>query len=150
MARLEFLGKVERIGETTQVANGDGSRTFYRRELIIDGTIYDPYTREPVRKNHVAFEFGGDKCAILDGYKVGDLVVVNFALQGVNYEDKATKVMKNFTKVVGYDIRPMEQQQPSAQPSSQASPAPTQAQQPAGQPFPPQADAQGNQEDLPF
>lgn len=149
MARLEFFGKIESIGETMSVTNRDGSRTFFRRELIIDGTTYDRYSGEP-RENHVSFEFGGNKCSLLDGYKVGDRVVVNFVLQGLNYEDKATKTTKNFTHVVGYDIRPMEQQQPSAQPSSQASPAPTQAQQPAGQPFPPQTDAQGNPEDLPF
>jgi len=148
MARLEFFGKVDRIGETVQVATNDGSRTFFRRELVINATTYDRYTAEE-HKNFVSFEFGGNKCTLLDSYKPGDQVVVNFVLQGVDYVDKTTGAKRNFTKVVGYDIRPMEQQRPVQQPS-QSNPAPVQAPQPTAQPITQEEGEQVAKEDLPF
>lgn len=62
-------GQVRRIGATESVSD-----KFKKRELILD--IPGQYPQV------VKFEFVQDKCALLDGLKVGENVNVHFNLNG--------------------------------------------------------------------
>ncbi len=100
-------------------------------------------------------------CAQLDNFKVGDIVVVSFALNGRSYEKDGVK--KWITDITGYKIEPYQRQQPSQQPTQQQVQQPAPQQAPAAQaqqsaqsqqPFSPNVDAQGvpigSVDDLPF
>lgn len=145
MAKLEFFGKIEKIGDVINIQTKNGN-TLCKREVIIDGTTYDRYDGTPI-ENHVQFEFIGNKCSILDSYKVNDKVVISFSLSGFFYEKDGKQ--KNMTKVVGYDCRHFGKQ------------ADVQTQQPASSVTTPQQtssaniqsnlfDKQAEENDLPF
>ena len=81
----------------------------HERELVLDATKFDPYTGERSYENFPTFEFGGDKCAELDQFKIGEVVTVSFDLQGTKYEkDGQTKF---FTRVRGYKVERRQVQQ---------------------------------------
>ena len=95
----QVIGRVYLIGNTEPIKSKDGSKTYYKRELVLDATRFDGMTGERGFNNFPAFEFSGDKCAELDQYKAGEIVTVSFDLQGTKYEkDGQTKFftrMKN-------------------------------------------------------
>lgn len=98
-----ITGRIIQIGNTEQVPTKDLSKAFFRREIVIDATRYDPWTGERSGfENTPALEFGGDKCAELDQYKVGQVVTITFDLQGMKYEKDG--VTKYFTKARPYKI----------------------------------------------
>lgn len=137
----QVIGRIFQIGNTEPIKSKDGSKTYYKRELVLDATRCDSITGERGFENFPSFEFSGDKCAELDQYKAGEIVTVSFDLQGTKYEkDGQTRF---FTRVRGYKIERRQVQQPQApqQPISQAQPQPVQAQH-----FPPQQ----TDNDLPF
>lgn len=138
----QVIGRVFQIGNTEPIKSKDGSKTYYKRELVLDATRFDGMTGERGFDNFPTFEFSGDKCAELDQFKVGEIVTVSFDLQGTKYEkDGQTKF---FTRVRGYKVERRQVQQPQApqQPAPQGGYVP----QPAPQQFPPQqADS-----DMPF
>lgn len=109
----QLTGRIEVLGATQQVASKSGN-TFSRRELVLTAYTFDKYTGELISgDNHPQFEFGGEKCAKLDGYRVGQFVTVSFALQGSWYEKDG--VRRNFTRVVGNDIQPYGKQEQAEQ-----------------------------------
>lgn len=117
---LKMIGKVFSIGATQSIPSKNGN-TFNKRELVLDATRYDGLTGEKGIENYPLFEFGGDRCAELDNYKVGDIVEVSFDLQGSFYEKDGAK--KNMTRVRGYKIEHFQAkrtQQPVQQPVQQA------------------------------
>lgn len=151
-----ITGKIEHIGRTEQLTTKDGTKTFLKRELVLDVTRFDPYTGERGFENFNSFEFSGDKCAELDRYKVGDVVTVSFDLSGSRYDKDG--VTKYFTRIRGYKIELRGAHAPApAQPAPQAQPQPQQAYAPAPQAQPtaiPQqqqaSQQQGAVDDLPF
>jgi len=66
----ELTGIIKAIGQTQQI-----SATFEKRELVIEVT-------EGEYSNVGVFEAVQDKCAVLDGFKVGQLVTVAFFWSG--------------------------------------------------------------------
>lgn len=134
-----ITGKILRISPTVQIPSKDGSKTFPKREVVLDATRYDQYTGERGYDNFPAFEFGGEKCAELDSYQQGQVVTISFDLQGRRWEKDGE--VKYITTVRGYKIEAWrgQQQQPAtgaAIPQQQAAPQPQrpQAQDPAPQP----------------
>lgn len=150
-----ITGKIEHIGRTEQLTTKDGTKTFLKRELVLDVTRFDPYTGERGFENFNSFEFSGDKCTELDRYKVGDVVTVSFDLSGSRYDKDG--VTKYFTRIRGYKIElrgahaPAPQPAPQAQPQQQQAYAPAPQAQPTAIPQQQQASQQqGAVDDLPF
>lgn len=101
---LQITGKIEFLGATTKVATKSND-TFQRRELVLMVARYDQYTGEIESENHPQFIFNGQKnCEKLDAFKVGDVVTVDFIVDGVWYEKDGER--RNYTKVVGYNVQP--------------------------------------------
>ena len=122
----QIIGRVYQIGKTEPIQSRDGSKTYYKRELIIDATRFDPYTGQKGFDNFPSIEFSGDRCQELDQFKPGDVVAVSFDVQGTFYEKEG--VTKHFNRVRGYKIEARQIQQPTAaqapQPAPQPQPAP--------------------------
>lgn len=117
----QITGKIHFIGDTIAIPSKDGSKTFYKRELVINATMYNPYTGEPGTPNFPLIEFGGDKCNELDNLVPEQLVTVSYYLQGTKYMDK-DGIERYFTKVRGYKVelsqRDIQSHIPSIQPQS--------------------------------
>ncbi len=71
----DVQGVIHSIGETTEYGNNG----FTKREFVIKVTGED---ENPAYPNHVALELIKDKCAIMDNYKIGDEIQVQFNLSG--------------------------------------------------------------------
>lgn len=121
---LKMIGKVFSIGATQSIASKNGGQPFHKREIVLDATRYDGLTGERGYDNFPMFEFGGEKCSELDGFKTGDVVEISFELQGSFYKDK-DGVEKNFTRVRAYKIEHYQTKQRPAQQQA-AQPAPQQ------------------------
>ena len=129
---LQITGRIEVIGQTITIASKNGGNPFNKRELVLSCPRYDQYTGDIVSENHPKLEFSGSKCEKLDAFKVGDVVTVDFVLQG-NWIDGQDGTRKNITNVVGYDInryqRKVQQteqvQQPTPMPSNEPAPMQT-------------------------
>lgn len=98
----QITGTIIQIFPTQNMTSKDGSKTFQRRELLMDCTRFDPYTGERGYENTPIMEFSGDKCAELDRFKVGQVVTISFDLQGSKYTQDG--VEKYFTRVRPYKI----------------------------------------------
>lgn len=142
-------GKIFSIGSIQTIPSKNGGQPFYKRDVVLDATRFDPYTGERGFDNYPMFEFTGEKCKDLDGYKVGQVVTISFELSGSFFDGK-DGVKKNFTRVRGYKIEartvadkaPQPQQQPAHQNHPQYPPQPQY--QPQTAPPPP------GMNDLPF
>lgn len=152
----QVTGKIYQIGDVNFIQSKNGGQPFPKREIVLDTTRFDPYTGERDKfENYPLLEFVGDKCKELDGFNVGDIVTINFDLQGSFYESNG--VEKNFTKVRGYKIelrKRLEQSQPAqqTQPAQAPQAAPQQAQQTAQPPYHQPSDfpPPSRQSDLPW
>lgn len=98
-----IIGKIEKIGDIVSIPYSDGTKTFERRDLILDCSTYDRYTGD-LRYNYPSFDFCGSKVNELDNFSVGEFVEVSFVLAGVKYNDKHTGEVKYFTKIQAYKI----------------------------------------------
>jgi hypothetical protein len=87
---MDIIGKI-RVINPEQVVNA----TFKKRELVV--TTEDQYPQ------HIIIDFTNDKCAILDGYKVGEEVTVSINLRGREYTDKDGNV-KYFNGIQAWRI----------------------------------------------
>jgi hypothetical protein len=114
----QITGKIVVIGNTESIPSKDGSKTYNKREIVLDATKFDPYTGERGYENYPSFEFGGDKCAELDHFSAGEIVTISFDLQGTKYEkDGQTRF---FTRIRGYKVERRHVQNASTQtPQSQ-------------------------------
>lgn len=109
----QIIGKVFQIGDTKEIKSKDGSKTYYRRELVLDATRFDGLTGQRGYDNFPSIEFNGDNCHLLDQLKMGDVVTVSFDLQGTKYEkDGQTRF---FTSIRGYKVEPKQVYQPQYQ-----------------------------------
>ena len=135
---MNITGKIYGISSIQTISTKSGT-TIQKREIILDTTRFDPYTGERSEfENYPMFEFNGEKCKDLDGFKAGDVATIYFDLQGGFY-DAADGTKKNFTKVRGYKIeaRASVQAQPQQQVQPQAAPQPQYQQPPMPSDYPP-------------
>lgn len=163
---FQLIGKIIAINQIETVASkSDLSKTFQRRQVYLDCSRYDSITGEQLQENKPILEFGGKGLEQLNtmvnqGLKKGDLVSIEFAVQGNTYKD-AQGNTKNYTGIRPYAIEryvPKSQQQPAQTLNQQAQTQQPQTQQPAQQqqpvqnnlPFPPSNQGGGNADDLPF
>lgn len=72
----EATGKIKLISDTQTFPSG-----FSKREFVVT-TAHDKYPQD------IKFEVVKDKCSILDNYKEGQDVVVNFDVRGNEYNGK--------------------------------------------------------------
>lgn len=88
---MEIRGRIHLIGETTQV-----TATFKKREivLLIDGQ----YPQYPL------FEFGQDRCTLLDSFQVGQDVELSFNINGRS-STNAQGQTKYFNSLNAYMIK---------------------------------------------
>ena len=149
----QITGRIREIGNTVHIPSKNGGNPFYKREILLDATTYDPYTGElSQNENIVPLEFSGDKCSELERYRPGDLVIISFALQGRSWttQDGQTKRM---VSIRCYKIERRNQPGQTAPTQQAAPPQPTPQYQAPTQRFPPNVDAYGNpqtKDDLPF
>lgn len=99
-----MTGRVHYISPTETIASrSDATKTFQKRMIVLDCTRYDQYTGERGFENFPSFEFSGEKCRMLDGYKEGDVATVWFDLQGRKFVCEEGKD-RWFTTIRGYKI----------------------------------------------
>ena len=156
-----LIGRIIAINQVETVASkSDSTKTFQRRQVYLDCSRYDSITGEQLQENKLLLEFGGKGLEQLNelanqGLKKGDLVSVEFAVQGTSYKD-AQGNTKNYTGIRPYAIeryKPKSQQ--NGQQSAQGQQQGAQSNQPAPQtntqsPFPPAGQQGGGSDDLPF
>lgn len=145
-------GKIFSIGSTQTIPSKNGGQPFYKRDIVLDATRFDPYTGERGFENYPMFEFNGEKCKDLDGYQVGQVVTISFELQG-SFFDASDGTKKNFTRVRGYKIEAKQMAAHASQPKVQQQPAPQQyqSQYPPQQQYQPQpTPPPPGMNDLPF
>ena len=158
-----LIGRIIAVDQQQTIASKtDASKSFQRRQVYLDCSRYDSITGEQLQENKPLLEFGGKGLDQLNelvrqGLKKGDLVSIEFVVQGNTYKD-ATGATKNFTGIRPYSIEryvPRSQQQQTQQPTTQSAPVsqpttgtrqPAPQQQAGGEPFAPPAEG----EDLPF
>ena len=93
---MEIRGRIHLIGETTQVTN-----TFKKRELVL--LIDGQYPQYPM------FEFGQDRCTLLDSFQVGQDVELSFNINGRS-STNAQGQTKYFNSLNAYMIKPLNAQ----------------------------------------
>lgn len=149
-----LIGKIIDVDQQQTVASkNDATKTFQRRQVYLDCSRYNSITGEQLSENRPLLEFGGKGLDQLNelvkqGLKKGDLVSIEFAVQGNTYKD-AQGNTKNFTGIRPYSIEryvPRSQQHQTQQPA----PAPAPAPQPQAQTQQAAAFKEGNENDLPF
>lgn len=131
---MDLQGRIKLItGVQTFGANG-----FQKREIVI--------TTEEQYPQHVVFEFTQDKCALLDNYRIGQLVRISFNVRGrewINPQGEA----KYFNSLQGWRIENMEVAQNTTMQVPPPPPPPT----PAADAFEPTNNYGNNDfDDLPF
>ena len=157
---FQLIGKIIAINQIETVASkSDSTKTFQRRQVYLDCSRYDSITGEQLQENKPLLEFGGKGLEQLNelvnqGLKKGDLVSVEFAVQGTSYKD-AHGNTKNYTGIRPYAIERYKPRQQNGQQSAQGQQQGAQSNQPAPQtntqsPFPPAGQQGGGNDDLPF
>lgn len=91
---METVGKLHTIFETKQV-----SERFSKREFVVE------LTDNPKYPQTVLFQLTGDRCAILDDFKVGDAVMVEFSLRGREWRSPAGET-KYFNSLDVWKVEP--------------------------------------------
>ncbi|MCF6360237.1 MAG: DUF3127 domain-containing protein [Cyclobacteriaceae bacterium] len=79
---LSIAGSILEISEVQQI-----KETFKKREFVLE------HTENPQYPEFIKFELIQDKCALLDAFKVGDKVNVQFNLKGRKWTDRDGKVV---------------------------------------------------------
>jgi hypothetical protein len=148
-----LIGRIIAVDQQQTIASKtDATKTFKRRQVYLDCSRYDSITGEQLQENRPLLEFGGKGLDQLNelvkqGLKKGDLVSIEFVVQGNTYKD-AQGNTKNFTGIRPYSI---ERYVPRSQQQQTQQPAPAPATQPQAQPQQAApAFQEGNEKDLPF
>jgi pyruvate/2-oxoglutarate dehydrogenase complex dihydrolipoamide acyltransferase (E2) component len=133
-----LIGRIIAVDKQQTIASKtDATKTFQRRQVYLDCSRYDSITGEQLQENRPLLEFGGKGLDQLNelvrqGLKKGDLVSIEFAVQGNTYKD-AQGNTKNYTFIRPYSIEryvPRSQQVQQQQQTQQPAPAPQPAPQP--------------------
>lgn len=93
---MEVIGKIKVINATQEVSD-----SFKKRELVVSTNEQYP--------QHILIEFNQDKCAILDGYQVGQSVKVSINLRGREWLNPQGET-KYFNSIQGWRIEKTEVQ----------------------------------------
>lgn len=139
----QVTGRLVAIGKTETLQTKSGS-AFQRRDFLLDARTFDPYTGELSQyENLLPLDVGGERCADLDHFHVGDTVTVSFALQGRTWktadgqEKRLTSVRCYRIEAYGAPPRQLSTAQapvPQPQPTT-AAPQPQPAHQPTPDPW---------------
>ena len=138
---FQLIGRIVAVDQQQTVASkSDASKTFQRRQVYLDCSRYDSITGERQQDNFPLLEFGGKGLEQLNelvaqGLKKGDLVSIDFVVQGNTYKD-AQGNTKNFTGIRPFGIERYVPKTQQAAPAPQAAAPAPQAQGDAA-PFPP-------------
>jgi len=92
---METTGRLHTIFETKQV-----SERFSKREFVVE--IAD----NPKYPQVVLFQLTGDRCAQLDGMKVGDRITIEFSLRGREWRSPSGD-LKYFNSLDVWKIAPV-------------------------------------------
>lgn len=103
---MEVEGKIKMIDTTKEVGTGG----FKKRDMVV--------TTDEQYPQHILIQFVQDKCDILNGYKVGESVVVGINLRGREWTNPKGEVVY-FNQIQGWRI--------GKQDTSKQSPAPNTA-----------------------
>lgn len=90
---MEAKGTIHFVGATKQVSDKFKNREFVL--MVADNPQYPEY---------IKFEFKQDKVALLDKFKVGQSVAVEFNLRGREYTNKTTGVIGYFNSLDAWKI----------------------------------------------
>jgi len=96
---FEIQGQIHSIGDTTEYGNNG----FTKREFVIKLIGAEENERYP---NHVALELIKDKCALMDSYKIGDEITVQFNLSGRLWSGNGGPE-KCFTSLQAWKVDPL-------------------------------------------
>lgn len=107
---FETQGIIHSIGDTTEYGNNG----FTKREFVIKLNGAD---ENPAYPNHIALELIKDKCALMDSYKPGDEIKVQFNLSGRLWSGNG-KPEKCFTSLQAWRIESLSQQDTTAHPDN--------------------------------
>ena len=75
---MNINGKIIEIFETQKV-----TETFQKREFVLE------FSENPSYPEYIKFELIQDRCTLLDPFKPGDVISVDFNLKGRKWQDKA-------------------------------------------------------------
>ncbi len=103
---LSIVGSILEISETQQI-----KETFKKREFVVE------YADNPQYPEFIKFELIQDKCTLLDAYKVGDKVSVQFNLKGRKWTDKEGQI-KYFNSLQAWRIEVEGSTQPASAPET--------------------------------
>lgn len=78
---LSISGTILEISDVQQISD-----SFKKREFVAE------YVENPQYPEFIKFELIQDKCALLDAYKVGDKLTIQFNLKGRKWTDKTGQV----------------------------------------------------------
>lgn len=111
---MEVTGKVYGVFETKQISD-----RFSKREFVLE--IAD----NPKYIQLVMFQATGDRCAMLDGVKVGDELRVEFSLRGREWRSPSGELKYfNTLDVWKIEAKSAAPSKPASAPSSTSTPAP--------------------------
>jgi hypothetical protein len=153
-----LIGRIIAVDQQQTIASKvDASKTFQRRQVYLDCSRYDSITGEQLSENKPLLEFGGKGLDQLNelckqGLKKGDLVAIEFAVQGSTYKDAQGNV-KNFTGIRPYSIEryvPKNQQRQQQEQAIPQAAAPAPQPQQAAAPASPIVTSQDGTDGLPF
>ena len=99
----EAQGRIYNISETQKVSD-----KFQKREFVLE---LENEFKDITYKDYVKFQLTNDKCTLIDGMSVNDLVKVSFNLKG-NMFEKEGKTMF-FTNLNAWRIEPIGSQKES-------------------------------------
>src|SRR5580692_10172173 len=91
---IDVTGKLHTIFDTKQM-----SERFTKREFVVE------LTDNPKYPQVVLFQLSGERCAQLDGFKVGDEVRIEFSLRGREWRSPAGEV-KYFNSLDVWKLEP--------------------------------------------
>lgn len=151
MAEFKLMGRFIALSDEKEVASSEaGKAPIKKRELYMDCTRVDYYTKQPIgQENKVLLDFGGER--LLDKVKAlnlqkDDVIAVEFNIIGTPYKDKTTGKSRVFTSIRCYDVEVIAKAGQAVAPQPAPAPAPAPAPEPQPQP---QNDG-GKEEPLPF
>ena len=113
--KARFVGTVVYVGDTETLGK-DPNKPFYKRTIVV--TDSDPSDK---RQNTVPFEYFGEKCKYLDGYKAGDVVTIEYYPNGRSWKDPKTIKMRFFASFsIAYIKKGADEAAPSTEDAAEA------------------------------
>lgn len=93
---MNIVGTIHSINETQQV-----TATFTKREFVLE------FAENPMYPQYILFQLVQDRVGLIDGYKVGDEVNVEFNLRGRQWTSPSGET-KYFNSLEAWRINPVE------------------------------------------